>query len=54
MVVRTLTGFIWLRLLIKKDGDNVDLLAICTEGREFLYRVKTIWLERRIVLSRGS
>jgi hypothetical protein len=42
MVGRTLTGFIRLRTWIKKDCDNVGLLAISTEGREFIDRVKTI------------
>jgi predicted transcriptional regulator len=44
MIGRTLTGFIRLRIWIKKDGDNVGLLAIFTEGRELIDRVKTIWL----------
>ena len=39
-----MTGFVRLRIWIKKDGDNVVLLAISTEGRELIDRVKTIWM----------
>jgi len=42
MALRTLTGFIWLRIGIKEDCDNVGLPAISTEGREFVDRVKAI------------